>query len=295
MSERGTRRRPMRNRQDRRTRNIFGWVVGAAAAASLLLVALTGIGQQAVPPAAGGAQSVLQQGFEGRDPVWVAGPADARYKEVAHKIIDDPTAHGGQRTEYFQLQVEPGTFIHYTYDVGRAPVADDLNVSLWVKAGRPGVQVLCRVVLPHERDPQHLDQPLSTVVAGDSYEFTGRWQQLSLRQPVKLLRKQQQLLQATLKREVDITEAYVDRIILNVYGGPGPLEVCTDALEVGPVLDTRPAGPPTSPSQPNGRPAARSHADEVQLKNGKLLIGGKALFIRGIRGSGPPLKVLRDA
>jgi hypothetical protein len=275
---------------NRRKQHYFGWLVGGTATLSLLLLALAGSGQQA---GVGGAQTVHQQSFEGRDAVWAAGPADAKYKEIAHKIIDDPAAHGGQRDEYFQLQAEAGTFIHYTYDVGHAPVADDLSVSLFVKANRPGVQVLCRVVLPHERDPQHLDQVLTTVVRGETYELTGRWQQLRLRHPVKALREQQQLLQATLKREVNTTDAYVDRIILNVYGGPGLTEVWTDDLEAGPVLDARPAGPPTA--QPTGRPAAGKRPYEVRLEGNKLLVGGKPFFLRAIRNTGAPLKALRDA
>ncbi len=277
----------MGKQTDWRKRNYFGLSVGAAAMASLFLLALAGNGQP-----------VVQQGFEGRDPVWVAGPADAKYKEIAHKIIDDPAAHGGQRSEYFQLQVEQGSFIHYTYDVGRAPVADDLNVGVWVKANRPNLQLFCRVVLPRERDPQHIDQVLTTVVRGDAYELVGRWQQLTLRQPVKRLREQQQLLQAAVKRDVNTTDAYVDRIVLNVYGGPGQTDVWTDDLEIGPVLETRPAGPPTQPAGRDvpGTLASRPHrASEVKLTGNNLVIGDKKFFMRAIRHQGAPLKTLRDA
>jgi hypothetical protein len=273
---------------DRRKRNCFAWFVGGTATVSLLLLALAGSGRQT-----GGGQTMHQQGFEGRDPVWVAGPADAKYKELAHKIIDDPAARGGQRSEYFQLQVETGTFIHYTYDVGRAPVADDLSVSLFVKASRPGVEMLCRVVLPHERDPQHPDQAITAVLRGEAYQLTGRWQQLRLRLPVKALREQQQLIQATLKREVNVGDAYVDRVMLNAYAGPGAIEIWTDDLEAGPVLDAKPVGPPTA--QPTARPTGKQRPHEVKLVGNKLYVGDKPFFMRAIRNTGAPLKTLRDA
>ena len=111
------------------------------------------------------------------------------------------------------LQVESGTFLHYTYDLGKAPISDELNVSVWLKANRPGVQLLCRVVLPRERDPRKPDQPLTTLIRGEPYSLVSRWQQLTIRQPVKRLREQQQLLQAELKREVVVTDAYVDRVV----------------------------------------------------------------------------------
>src|SRR5262249_10695790 len=65
-------------------------------------------------------QQVLQHNFEGRDPLWVAGPNDAQCKETLHKLTDE-SAHNGQRSETIQFAAQPGSFIHYTYDVGRAP------------------------------------------------------------------------------------------------------------------------------------------------------------------------------
>jgi hypothetical protein len=45
-------------------------------------------------------------------------------------------------------------------------------------------------------------------------------------------------------REVKLDGAYVDRLILNIYGGAGRNEVSIDALEIGPV----PPGAPTAPA-----------------------------------------------
>ncbi len=261
----------------------FRWAAGSLVAGGLAL-ALVGLGR-------GQQQSMLQYGFEGRDPVWVPGPADAAYKETAHALTDE-YAHSGQRSEHLQLQAEAGHFIHYTYELGKAPVSDDLNVSVWLRANRPDLQLLCRVVLPHEPDPKAPGQPLTTVLRGDDYKLVGRWQQLTLPQPVKRLREQQQLLQADLRREVDVADAYVDRVLLNVYGGPGLTDVWVDDLEAGPLTETPAAAP--SRGVP-GRPAVRRRAAEVQLSGNKLLVAGQGFFVRGIRHTGTPLKTLRDA
>jgi hypothetical protein len=247
----------------------------------------------AIRPAQG--QQVLQYGFEGREPVWVQSQADAPYKELLHRITDE-TAHLGQRCEHIQLQVESGSYIHYTYDVGRAPVTEDLNVSLWVKANRPGVRLMCRVVLPHERDPRNADQPLTTLISGDTAKLTSRWQPLAVSQPVKRLREQEQLLCAELKRPVVTADAYVDRIVLNLYAGPGLTDVWTDDLEVGPVFDTH--SPSTAPSGSRSvpsRPAVNRRATEVQLKGNQLLVSGQRVFMRMIRYGGTPLRTLRNA
>ena len=78
------------------------------------------------------------------------GPADAPFKETAHRLTDETASHGS-RSELIALEAEPGTYIHYSFDVGRAPMGDELNVSLWIKSNRPGIKLLCRAVLPRER------------------------------------------------------------------------------------------------------------------------------------------------
>src|SRR2546422_805673 len=81
---------------------------------------------------------------------------------------------------------------------------------------------------------------------GDAYQNVGRWQRLSLGRPIKLAQQQQQLLQAELKRPVDFSDAYLDNLLLNVYGGPGLTEVWIDDLEIGPVADGDSPFKPTS-------------------------------------------------
>jgi hypothetical protein len=270
--------------------NARRWGLGLSLTAALAAAALLGGAR---------GQQVIQYGFEARDPVWVPGTSDAAYKELAHRLTDQ-SAHTGQKSEYLQLQVEQGSYIHYTYAVGRAPVTDELRASVWLKASVPGVQLLCRVVLPAERDPHNSDQPLTVLLKGDAYQLVGRWQQLAVRQPVKRLREQAQLLRAELKRDVITADAYVDRLVLNVYGSQRPFqrdrvltEVWVDDLEVGPVLEARPPAPAAARDVP-ARTAGR-RAAEVQLRGNQLLVSGQKFFPRIIRHSGPPLKTLRDA
>jgi hypothetical protein len=271
----------------------LGWVTGALLPAGLAL-ALAGL-----HPVRG--QQILQYGFEGRSPVWVQGGADAAFKELAHRLTDE-TAHGGQRCEHIQIQAEKGTHVHYTYDIGRAPVNDELHLSLWLKANRPGVQLLCRVVLPRERDPNNVGQPLTLLLRCEPYQST-RWKLITLRQPVKRLQEQQQLLRHQLGRDVVTADAYIDRLVLNVYDGPGLTDVWVDDLEVGPVYDARPPGMTSTGPAPGGAvpatPAVNSSANQrtaqVELRGNQLFVSGQRFFLRGIRHTGTPLKTLRDA
>jgi hypothetical protein len=245
-------------------------------------------------------QQVHRNGFETRDPAWVKGGADAPFQETAHELTD-VTAHTGQQSEHIRLTATPATFIHYFYATSPAPVSIELSASLWFKSNRPGAQLLARLVLPHERNPNSLDDRLTTIIRGDQYQNVGRWQRLELRRPVKLATEQQQLMRVDLKRDVDFTDAYVDRLILNVYGGPGQTDVWIDDLEIGPVTDNRPAqltSRPVGASTPGTAatvPQPLNRAGVVELNQNRLLVSGKPFFMRGIRHSDTPLKALRDA
>ena len=244
-------------------------------------------------------QQFIQQGFESRGPQWALGGSDAAFKETVHELTDK-TSKGGQRSEHFGLQVGPGSYIHYTYEVGRAPVVDELSIRLWVKATVPGVQLLCRVVLPREPDPRNAGQPMTVLVKGDGYREVGRWQPLALREPVRRLREAERLLRAELKRDVVTADAYVDKVVLNVYGSrsqpprePVPTDVWVDDLEVGPVLDVQPPAPAGERAAP-ARPASRG-ASAVQINGSVLTAGGDRFFPRIIRHTGTPPAVLAQA
>src|SRR5262249_38521116 len=101
-----------------------------------------------------GQTQTLEHAFEPGNPIWLPGPFNAAYKEIKHTLTDE-TAHSGQKSELIQLTAEQGSFIYYTFPIGKALVTEELNISLWVKANRPGMQLLCRVVLPRERDPKN--------------------------------------------------------------------------------------------------------------------------------------------
>ncbi len=260
--------------------------------------------------AAAPGQQMIQYGFEGRSPLWLPGPHDASYKETLHELTDK-SVHSGQRSETIQFEAEHGSFIHYTYNLGRAPVTDDLNISLWVRANRPGVQLLARVVFPKEWDPNNPGHLLTALLPGERYQIVQHWQPLSLPTPVKLLRQQQQLLAGTLKHEINATGAYVDQLVLNVYTGPGETHVWIDDLEAGPAFDMPlPASGVASTPRTQGaetplhaggqemtpaRPAINQRPDEVRLEGGHLKVGNERLFLLGIRHTGTPLQVLRNA
>jgi hypothetical protein len=248
-------------------------------------------------------QQIHRNAFEGRHLSWHKGPADVPFEVVVHELTTQ-TAKGGQQCEHIQLKADKGSFLHYVYPVGRAALVEELALSVWVKGNRPGFQLLARLVLPKERDPKNLDVPLTVLLRGDVYEKAGRWQRLELLSAAKAAQQQLQLLRAELGRDVNPNGAYVDQVHLNLYAGPGWNEVWIDELEIGPVLGDsfQPLPAPTRPTSrsDSGLPArtpdtAGARQAVVELQHDRLIVNKKPFFVRGIRYSGTPLRVLREA
>src|SRR6516162_9234848 len=87
------------------------------------------------------AEQLVREGFEGNNPPWVKGASDGTFREVTYRITDERPFRGN-RCETIQVNVQNGNFVYYTYDAGRAPVTDELRAGLWLRANRPGIQLL---------------------------------------------------------------------------------------------------------------------------------------------------------
>ena len=264
-----------------------GVVLGLAVAAS---------GQPARP-------TIHRNGFAGKDVFFRKGDGNIRFDERDHKVSAEH--HKSAATsEYIKIEATPppgspdAEFVHYYYECPPAPLVERMTARVFVKAYRAGVQVKARVVLPRERDPKTPDAALTVLIAGDVYDKVRQWQGLSFGDPAEVLKKQMPILRARLGREVDPADAYIDRIVLNVYAGPGVTEVWVDDLEVGPIrADARAAERPAVGKDAPGLPAgkAKTKAVSVEASGGQILVDGDPFFFLGIRHSDAPLKTLRDA
>ncbi len=237
--------------------------------------------------------AVLRNGFETKT-AWNKGGFDAPYDEIAHKI-DDRDPHSGRGSEYIEIDAKQGNSIQYIYPVGKAPINEDLRASVWLRANRPGMKLMARVVLPNERDPNNVDFVLTTSLIGDIYQQTGQWQLLELSRPAVLAKAQQQLLTLDKKRQIEFTGAYIDSLVLNVYAGPGPTKVWIDDLEIGPIV----GGAPVVAIPDNNNPAKITSIPRgnsaVEFEANRLTVGKKRMFFRAIRYTDTMLPVLRNA
>ncbi|MDB5308590.1 MAG: hypothetical protein JWO38_2792 [Gemmataceae bacterium] len=271
-------------------------------ASALGLVTLVALGLGLALTPARGQEAVHRHGFGGKQTVLVRGEANVRVEEKEHDVSTQ-SFKSQPSSEHVQLVSEAGTgdaaFVYYYYQTPQAPVSEVLSASVWVKATRPGVQLRARVVFPKEPDPARPEAPLTILVVGRTSEKVRAWDKLTIEDVPQLLGKALPPVRAKLGHDVNTADAYIDRLVLNVYTGPGPVDVWVDDLDIGPVRpparpDQGAAGVPGVPAkQPKPGDAARGR--QVEQRGGQLLVDGKAHLFRAIRHTGTPLHVLRAA
>ncbi len=177
---------------------------------------------------------------------------------------------------------------------------------MWVRSDRPGIQLRARVVFPRSINPT-TNQPDSVLVAGTSYTRTASWELLRIDDLQNLMAAQARVLRAELKHDVDTREAFIDRLVLNLYTGAGQTLLWIDDLEVAgfvgeaalPAMqapETKPislqAPPPQQEIVPLGPPVARREG--AKLNGSVLMLGGRPFFPRVIEYQGEPLTFLKE-
>ncbi len=254
------------------------------------------------------------ESFETAQPSWSDAGGDGRYRILQHQRIQGE-AHADRGCEWLQLEAEPGSHVFLAHDVGRPAIIEELSPSVWVKSDRPGLQFAIRIALPRTADPK-TGRPLTTVISGPTYTDSGRWQQLQLRGIPLLLTRQVRILRMQYGSRVDDREAYVDAVLLNVYGGQGAMNLWIDDLEVAghaaqqagqtvQLLSTQEspdsassviqAGltpvrlPPVSVQPPPAAPPRHV----VRLDRSELLVDDRPMLPRVIQHRGEPLDVLK--
>lgn len=260
-------------------------------------------------------QTAWYEGFEGPNVSWRIIGGNAQYRIEFHGRVRGE-AHTGDGSEGLRLSGTGGNEVYIGHDIGRPRIIDDLLPTVWVKADRPGIQLLAHVVLPRNRDPK-TGQPLSTVLAGSSYSTVGRWQQLRLEDMPRLLARQTRVLRTQYGPTVDSREAYIEQILLNVYGGPGVTNVWIDDLDIAGYVGVQPgqtvgSGPVAMPdgwlsssetgasaasafprSAP-GMPPLRTDRAHVRLVGSVLMVDNRPVFPRIIQYQGEPLRWLKQ-
>jgi len=246
-------------------------------------------------------QASAREDFEGPEPSWrdLVGGGRSRI-EAQERTPQNP--HGGTRCEFVQLAAgtTDAPYVYLTHDIPPARLIAELRPSIWVRADRPVVQILARIVFPRAVNPQS-GKSVTVTVEGTTYTRVGNWQQLTIDDLPKLVAAQARVLRAQFRHDVDAREAYVDRLLLSVYCGEGRTRLWIDDLEVAGAVRAEATGEmPLETALPGVEPEpAIDRADMStprggQLSGSMLLAGGRPLFPRIIQYQGESLEFLKS-
>lgn len=172
----------------------------------------------------------LIEDFEGVRPSLKLMRSDSLSRIRTH-VRTDRSPYRGRRSEFISLLGNRGgERILATQPIPPVAAISELEVHAWVKGNRPGFQIMLRVRLPRSLDAA--GAPLSLYLLGDRYRAVGQWQQLRVAQFETQLTHQIRAMRVEHRVPVDPTEAYVDQVAFNLYGGADENRFWLDDLEI---------------------------------------------------------------
>jgi len=237
-------------------RSRIGWVLGVVAASGAMLGAAADEPNEPNPPR----QEVptLHDDFETPGAVWERERTDTTINLLAHER-SIRAAYDGKQSERFQFEADQGSQFLVSYPLPKVRVSEKLEVVLYSRSNRAGVQLFVRVILPSDVDPE-TRAPSFVLVPGTVFDRVDRWQRLEVVHMLPSIEKQARVLRVSSRRPVSLEGAYIDRVVVNLMAGAGSSEVFLDDLSVGPVnpevvADWSPPGAAEAPAR-EAAPAA---------------------------------------
>jgi hypothetical protein len=257
-------------------RSRVGWVLGIVAA-SIATIGAAADGPNDPNPLRRELPT-LHDDFETPGAVWQRERTDTTINLLAHER-SDRAAYDGKQSERFQFEADQGSQFLVSYPLPKVRVSEKLEVALYARSNRAGVQLFVRVILPSDVDPE-TRAPSFVLVPGTIFDRVDRWQRLEVLRMLPSIEKQARVLRVSSRRPVSLEGAYIDRVVVNLMVGAGPSEVFLDDLSVGPVepqvlADWSPPGAEGEPAREAAIEADDAGAkpapyDRIRLESNKL-------------------------
>src|SRR5690606_2092315 len=127
---------------------------------------------------------------------------------------------------------------------------------------------------------------------GDSYGTPGTWQKLAISDMTRLVERQARVLRLQLGTEIDIREAYIDKLVLNAYTEPGSTNVWFDDLEVRGLVAVNDVLAGESKVRQAAHQAPTSQP-RVELDGSVLVADSRPIAVRLIEHNGESLEWLQ--
>jgi hypothetical protein len=154
-----------------------------------------------------------------------------------------------------------GTEALLIYPIEPVLPIDDLRANVSLRSAKEGARIGLRVRYPFLRD-RETRQAVSVVIYGASYKSPGEFASIG----VGLIEKPLRMKNVALRNEhgsgADLSDPYVDGIVVNAYGGPGTVSIRLDELRIDGLVPVD-AGVVTGNARSDDRPQG-----SIELRRG---------------------------
>ncbi len=219
------------------------------------------------------------------EPTWQLLDGDCQIRVLQHVRTSQPAC------DNLRFVAGHGTETYACVNVPSAAVIPELKVEVPVCADRPGLQVLARVVLPRSINPATRG-PYTLLIAGGSYKTRTNWQSLVLEHIPQNMERRIRVLQLETAQPLDAREAYIDMVLVNLYGGPGRTEVQLGDAQLEGAAETGPSPRGLAVWSVSHARTARTSLSGIRLSGDLLLVNGQPFLARMFDDNGEDWKYL---
>lgn len=138
---------------------------------------------------------------------------------------------GGGACEMVTMVASSGTQAHLVYPIEPVRPIDDLRAMIEVMSATKGATIGLRVRYPFLRDPE-TRRPVSVIVFGASYQTPGEFSRIGIASITRPLRIKEIALRSQYGPDCDLSDPYVDAVVINAYNGPGTSAIRMDELRI---------------------------------------------------------------
>ncbi len=172
----------------------------------------------------------MQDSFEGGLPRWRLVESDCN-AQLTLQDISVSLPRSGQTCELLQVSAGNGTFVYVAYPIEPCVVVDEFQPRIWTQCASAGIRIGVRVVFPTSFHPVTGGR-LTAIVWGDTYSDTGEWEAIKVTNLQKQFEAEVVALRQRFGPSVNVEDAFIDAVVMNVYTGPGGYRVKVDDLNL---------------------------------------------------------------
>ncbi|MEM8670777.1 MAG: hypothetical protein AAGG48_24835 [Planctomycetota bacterium] len=172
----------------------------------------------------------IYDSLDAHPPRWYLDRSDCDAEAVDQGHLVDGGVAGGA-CETITLETKHGTEAILVYPIEPVQPLNDLTANVSLMSAKDGARIGFRVRFPYLRDPE-TRRPVAVIVYGASYTTVGQFGSIGVGAIERPLRLKFVALRKQFGSDIDLSEPYVDGVVINAYSGPGKTTLRIDELRV---------------------------------------------------------------